>query len=815
MMAVRIGIHREVLLCTAWVFLSMGLSQAQPVLLPDWVKQCLDGPMKDTAEIVFACRQLNEDPHWYANLGYYAKDENRKAYRAQGRLCRLNLRTGEVVTIVDDPAGTIRDPQVHYDGKAILFSWRKGGSDDFHLHEIQSDGSGLRQITDGPYSDIEPTYLPDGGILFISNRCNRWVNCWLTQVAIQYRCDGDGKNLRPLSSNSEHENTPWPLPDGRILYQRWEYVDRSQVHYHHLWTMNPDGTGQMTFYGNFHPGIVMIDAKPVPDSEKVVAIFSPGHGIREHDGQITLVNPKKGPDDLGSAQTIAKGYHYRDPWAFSEDCFITASGPRILLVNGKGREHVLYHLPKELTDAGVQCHEPRPLIARARERIIAPLSKPEQPTGKLVLADAHLGRNMTGVQKGQIKKLLILETLPMPIHYTGGMQPITIYGSFTLERIVGTVPVEPDGSAYFEVPALRSYFFVALDENNESVKRMQSFMTVQPGETLSCVGCHESRTKTPANPNRSSLLALNREPSRIEPVPNVPEVFDFPRDIQPILDRHCIQCHNDRDRKAGIVLNGYRSPMITPSYFWLYARRQIADGHNEPKSSLPPRSIGAVASPLMHKVKSGHNGVQLSPQEIDTLRYWIEAGGTYPGTYAALTGGMIGDYDENSQTNQDYSWPTTQAGAEVINRRCAACHTDSVRRLPRALCDDTQGYRHWVFNLDDPQRSLLLQIPLSKDAGGLGLCVGQKDPQGQPMPVFASVDDPDFKILLAMITAGKQHIEQETRFDMPRYKPPRYWIREMKRYGVLAADTPLDAVLDVRAIESRYWQSLWYKPETQ
>ena len=159
------------------------------------------------------------------------------------------------------------------------------------------DGSGLRQLTDGPYDDIEPAYLPDGGIVFVSSRCRRWVNCWLTQVAVLHRCDADGSNLRALSANVEHDNTPWPLPDGRVLYQRWEYVDRSQVDYHHLWTANPDGTAQMVYYGNLHPGIVMIDAKPIPGTPKVVAIFSPGHGHREHDGAITVVDPRYGPDD--------------------------------------------------------------------------------------------------------------------------------------------------------------------------------------------------------------------------------------------------------------------------------------------------------------------------------------------------------------------------------------------------------------------------------------------------------------------------------------------------------------------------------------
>ena len=119
------------------------------------------------------------------------------------------------------------------------------------------------------------------------------------------------------------------------------------------------------------------------------------------------------------------------------------------------------------------------------------------PPAACVLADIYNGRNMAGVKRGEIKKLLVLETLPMPIHYTGGMEPISYGGTFTLERLVGTVPVEEDGSAYLELPALRSFFFVALDQNDLSVKRMQSFLTVQPGETTSCVGCHEQRTQTP------------------------------------------------------------------------------------------------------------------------------------------------------------------------------------------------------------------------------------------------------------------------------------------------------------------------------
>ena len=353
------------------------------------------------------------------------------------------------------------------------------------------------QLTDGAYDDIEPTYLPDGDIVFVSTRCKRWVNCWLTQVAIMYRCDAHGQNIRPISSNNEQDNTPWPLPDGRLLYTRWEYVDRSQVHYHHLWTANPDGTAQMTWYGNLHPGTVMIDAKPIPGSDKVVASFSPGHGQREHAGEITIVDPSAGPDAQSFARPVSRGNQFRDPWAFSENCFMAAVGPTLVVMDGTGAQQEIFKLPEADLQAGMQLHEPRPLLPRPRERIIPDRVDPRAATGRLVLADIYNGRNMAGVKRGEIKKLLVLETLPMPIHYTGGMEPISYGGTFTLERLVGTVPVEEDGSAYLELPALRSFFFVALDKNDLSVKRMQSFLTVQPGETTSCVGCHEQRTQAP------------------------------------------------------------------------------------------------------------------------------------------------------------------------------------------------------------------------------------------------------------------------------------------------------------------------------
>ena len=778
--------------------------------------------MSNVNEVIFACRQLNYDPHWYANFGYYADSAERKAYRAMGRLCKLNIRTGRLTVLLDDPQGTVRDPQVHYDGGKIIFSYRKAGSENFHLYEINTDGSGLKQLTDGRYNDIEPTYLPDDTIVFCSNRCNRWVNCWLTQVAVLYRCDADGKNIRPISSNSEHENTPWPLPDGRVLYQRWEYVDRSQVHYHHLWTTNPDGTGQMVYYGNMHPGTVMIDAKPIPGTEKVLAVFSPGHGRKEHDGQITIVTPKRGPDELSSARPVSKTKNYRDPYPLSEDCFLVAQGTRLLVMNSQGEINEIYRLPPELVQAGVQCHEPRPLIIRPRERIIPSRTNPRQATGRLVLTDVYNGRRMQGIKRGEIKKLLVLETLPMPIHYTGGMQPISHGGTFTLERILGTVPVEPDGSAYMELPALRSLFFVALDKNNNSVKRMQSFLTVMQGETTSCVGCHEQRTRTPVNKTRNTLQALSRPPIKISPITGIPDVFDFPRDIQPLLDKYCVSCHGYEATNEGgprdgrVILSGDYGPVFSHSYFTLTVRNQFSDGRNLPVSNLAPRSIGSSSSELMKKFSGNHYNIKATPHELDMIRYWIESGAPYPGTYAALGSGMIGGHRENEQDTSDRQWPSSIAASETIRRRCAPCHNKSIPKsmpIPRAISDGP--LRHVAFNLTRPEKSLILLAPLSKPSGGYGLCKQRSKGtrQSEPLTVFDDTNDTDYQKILALCIAGKKHLDKIKRFDMPDFQPVSSYVREMKKYGILPDDLNGNTDIDVYATDRAYWQSLWYKPK--
>jgi hypothetical protein len=629
--------------------------------------QALPSVPEGLDEIVFASRAYGPDGHYYANFGYYCFDPEQKVYPLGGSgLWRLSLRTGEVTPLLLDESGGIRDPVVHYDGQKILFSYRRGGSDHHHLYEIQRDGSGLRQLTDGPYDDIEPTYLPDGDIVFSSSRCNRWVMCWKTPVAILHRCSADGSNIRPLSSNAAMENTPAVLPDGRILYTRWEYVNRSQLCYHHLWTMNADGTGVMTFYGNMHPtgmpyhldgqagnvvnyqnvpgAVAMLGARPIPETGQVVAIFSPGHGRREHEGYVTLIDPRKGPDDQPSARRIHPAGNWRDPWPVSSSAWLVARGRELHLMDDQGRTrllHSLRELPPEML-----LHEPVPLVARDREQIVPPRSDPARDTGTLVLADVTRGRNMDGVAEGEIKKLLVLEDLPGPFHNSPGFDGISLWGTFTLTRILGTVPVEADGSAHFEAPALRSLFFVALDEQDLSVKNMQSFVTLQPGEITSCVGCHESRNNAPANPGHGTPLALQRRPSRIQPLAGMPEIVDFRRHVQPILDRYCIDCHGDERAEGKLRLDASRSlashgrGRVLSSYVALVSRLgEVADGRNA-HGNRPPRSMGSSGSRFLSRFDGSHSDVRVTPDEAAIIRLWLDTGAAANGTYAVMDGGL-------------------------------------------------------------------------------------------------------------------------------------------------------------------------------
>ena len=398
-------------------------------------------------------------------------------------------------------------------------------------------------------------------------------------------------------------------------------------------------------------------------------------------------------------------------------------------------------------------------MPRPRERIDP---RPRRPANarpaRLVLIDVYDGRNMAGVERGEIKKLLVLESLPKPINFTGGMDPLTYGGTFTLERVLGTVPVEATARPTSSCRRCGALFFVALDENDLAVKRMQSFVTVQPGETTGCVGCHEQRTRDACCP-AAALLALPRRPSRIEPIADCPDVFDFPRDIQPILDRHCVDCHGYEKTarggpmRASVILTGDRGPMFSHAYFTLTVRRLFADGRNQPKSNYPPRTLGSSASRILKMLDGSHYGVQgRRPREEDAAA--VDRGRRAVPGHLRRPGQRADRRLLAEQPGQHRQRLADDRGRRRGDRpplRLLPSRATTI--LPRSLSDERgisfwrfdiddprlKLSRHIVFNLTRPEKSLMLLAPLAEAAGGFGLC---RDEQRKPADVFADAQRP-------------------------------------------------------------------------
>ncbi|MCP4644085.1 MAG: hypothetical protein GY851_26820 [bacterium] len=803
-------------------------SQPAPPPRPDMVKNAL-GLMKGAEEIVFVVRALYSDGHYYVNFGGWSDDPEKFLYPPDGsRLCKMNLRTKRVSVLLDDPKGNLRDPRVHYDGNKLLFAYRKGGTRHYNLYEINTDGTGLVRLTFGEWDDMDPAYLPDGGIVFVSSRGRRFIPCNNTPGAQLFRMDGDGGNMLCLSANNVRDDRPAVLPSGQVVYTRWEYVDSAIAQYRDLWVMNPDGTGQMVLFGGTvrPPELpyVKCDALPIPDTSKVVTIFSSPSGKRENAGNVMIVDLKAGPDEPAAARQISPkidlGYYhfpsyalgggrggFRDPYPLSEDCFLVAQDKSLLVMDGNGNLEEFHRAEKMV-------HDPRVLSARHREPVVPSRIDRQQTTGKLVVADIYRGRDneMDGVEPGDIKELLVLEDLPKPISYFSLPGMISMDGTHTLRRVLGTVPVEPDGSASFEVPALRGVYFVALDREGIAVKRMQSYTMVMPGETQSCVGCHEHRTETisPAI-SGNTLQALQRPPSQIAPVPGVPDVFDYPRDIQPIWDRHCVTCHNAEKPSGRVVLTGDYNEWFTQSYYALFAHKQISDMMGRYLTEFrghQPYGFGTGASPLMKKIDGSHHDVKLTKRERDTVRLWIEASASFAGTYAVY------NHEENAVAGALVNNYRVEIGKPldgIVYNRCLWCHDSAASMGRRVQKGKMNQPKHcWnLYNLSHPEKSMMLLAPLAKDAGGYGWCT---DGYGQEA-VFSGKEDPDYQAILRAIQDAKARQEKMGRYDMAGVRPNEHYIRWMKRFGVLpesfdSAKDPIDPYETDRA----YWRSLWYRP---
>ena len=346
--------------------------------------------------------------------------------------------------------------------------------------------------------------------------------------------DADGGNIRTLSYNDVSEWFPAVSNSGHVLHARWDYIDRDAVTHQNLWSMRPDGTNPVAVWGNAMPKPhCTFQAKPIPDSNKIVFIASAHHAITA--GPVCVLDPAVDANSLEAVTRVtplpfpeAEGKldeWYAAPWPLSEDYFLVAYSPYrlrfqgehqtdpnpdnalgIYLLDAAGNRELLYR------DPDISTTNPTPLARASRPPILpAPCERSSHDTGTMVVTDVYQG--LGDVPRGTIKELRIVQVFPKSTWLVN--QPrMGVAGEENGRAILGTVPVEADGSAYFEVPAGKPVLFQALDERGMAYQTMRSLTFVQPGEQTSCIGCHEHRMSSP--PRRAGvrwLCAARRRPS--------------------------------------------------------------------------------------------------------------------------------------------------------------------------------------------------------------------------------------------------------------------------------------------------------------
>jgi hypothetical protein len=638
------------------------------------------------ASLVGRWPQMVFTKHYNLGGSHYAYTEgqsdaqNERTFVPGSALCLLDWDEvrfeGRIRTLLEDPEGVIRDPDVSWDGGRVLFSWKKADrTDDYHLYELEVKSGRVRQLTDGlGFADYEGAYLPDGSIVFNSTRCVQTVDCWWTEVSNLYACDRDGGRIRRLTFDQVHDNYPTVLPDGRLIYTRWEYNDRGQIFVQGLFQMNPDGTGQTEFYGNnsWFPTSIL-HARGIPGSTKVVAIFSGHHTLQA--GKLGLLDPACGRQENTGAQLIAPvrgtpaaridaygqdGDLFQYPYPLSESEFVVAYAPRgwavqptrfgLFWMARDGRRELLW------SDRDLSCCQPVPLAARP-----LPPARPSRvdysrADGTIYLEDVYAGPGLAGIARGTVRSLRVValdyRAAGLGWNYNHGpagdaliSTPVALgNGTWDVKVVLGEARVHSDGSAFFKVPARRPVYFQAIDTNGFAIQTMRSWTTLQPGENAACVGCHESKNATPSLA-RAPSVAMRAGPQELAPFHGPARGFSFRREIQPILDRHCVRCHPGPDSAIDLrdtpVVEALAKRRWSASYLTLINGRDAAlegnrylAGHPNTNLNwisaqsapglLPPYSAGAARSRWLGLLREGHRGAVLDATELETLACWID-----------------------------------------------------------------------------------------------------------------------------------------------------------------------------------------------
>ena len=651
----------------------------------------LANPVLDFSEVLFVDMPFPRGNEWRHEtrhrLGYMAVPGARLMV-----LEELSLGGGLRRLMPREPLhGSFWRPDLSYDATKVVFCFKAHNEKSFHLHEIGIDGSGARQLTSGPYDDLDPIYLPDGEhILFSTTRANTYVRCMPpTSAYVLARCDRDGKNIYIVSRNNEPDYLPSVMNDGRIVYTRWEYTDKPLWRAQGIWTMNPDGTQVNTLWGNqsVWPDLLK-DARSVPGSHRIMFTGSAHHNW--FSGSVGLLDPTLGsnfPEGLAKVTADVKWpesgngpvdpvesprYHaagryaaYHSPFPLSETDFLVSAernGKFVLYlmdVDGnrelihEGDHHVLHALPVR----------PRSRPPVVPDGVAWPAAESASPPQDGVLFSRNVYEGAPPELRGKARYLRVMAIQPKTYTYwhkrpylsTGPV--VSGVQSDGVKEILGTVPVQPDGAVTLRVPSGKALHFQLLDGRYRALQTMRSFTGTMPGEVRGCLGCHERHTRT----SHTAMAGDGRVgvPDTIEPPPWDDRTVSYARYVRPVIDRTCAKCHEGEGKgREKLDLTFRPGRLGFDEVYWIFTGRPswgkpykkpakpppgwgIADmlmiegyGQRDPAAYSTPAPMTALSyrSRLVEIAGGGkHHDVKIDPVNLRRLQVWVDAMCPYRG----------------------------------------------------------------------------------------------------------------------------------------------------------------------------------------
>lgn len=589
----------------------------------------------------------------------------------KGRLAGMKLENGSFLS-----------PDLSFDGEEILFAfseakaWAKyqgkeayewGPEISYHLFKCNADGTGLVQLTDGPADDFDPCYLPDGRVVFVTLRRGGYLRCGRhCPVYTMHSMEPDGTDIICISYHETHEWHPSVNNEGMLVYSRWDYVDRDTNVAHHIWTCYPDGRDPRTFHGNYpehresRPWMEM-QIRAIPGSHKYVCSTGAHHG---HEfGSLVLIDPRLKDDGAMSQlerltpdvpfpeaespkNAIADHMIYGTPWPLSEDDYLCvydskAKNRGIYWIDRDGNKELLYRDPE------ISCVSPIPLQARPVPPVIPSATmqaardrqgKSEEEMKSTVAVMNVYDSDFVWPAGTKIEALRVVQVLPKTTAPPNEPR-IGIANQTNARAILGTVPVEADGSVFFEAPAGKELYFQVVDARGMAVQSMRSGTYLHPGEKMQCQGCHERKHQ--GLPEQGAVpLALRRAPSKIRPEVAGTNPFNYVRLVQPVLDRNCVACHQEKKALdlSGLIegANGWtRSYTNLAGKYGFYFH--VSNGSIKTPvhggSRTTAGQFGAMAAPLAKYLDERHHGVKLPAEDYRRITLWLDCNSEFFGAY--------------------------------------------------------------------------------------------------------------------------------------------------------------------------------------